>query len=137
LHGELYAGERAIATRLADVRRTLEQLVHIDATLQPWRETVETALYGLEELGREMGEYATGIEHDPARLDELRRRQDLLFRLKRKYGPELDDVIRTAAAARAELDALDSSGLDRSAIEREIADAERALGAAAAKLTAS
>src|SRR5690606_37406075 len=103
LHVELYAGERAVAARLTEVRRTLEHLTRIDPTLQQWRETVESALYGLEEMGREMGEYASSIEHDPARLDVLRRRQDLLFRLKRKYGPELDDVLRTADLARNEL----------------------------------
>jgi DNA repair protein RecN (Recombination protein N) len=135
LNVELYAGERAVASRLAEVRRTLDHLTRIDPTLQQWRETVEGALYGLEEMGREMGEYASAIEHDPARLDDLRRRQDLLFRLKRKYGPELDDVIRTAASARAELDALESSVLDREAIEREIEDAQRALDAAATRLT--
>ncbi|MGH7447776.1 MAG: DNA repair protein RecN [Longimicrobiales bacterium] len=137
LHTELYAGERAIAARLAEVRRTLEHLTRIDATLHQWRETVETSLYGLEEMGREMGEYSSSIEHDPARLDDLRRRQDLLFRLKRKYGPELVDVIQTARTARAELDALESSVLDRAAIEREIAEAQGALDAAAARLTAA
>ncbi|HEX6307792.1 MAG TPA: DNA repair protein RecN [Longimicrobiales bacterium] len=137
LHAELYAGERALGARLAEVRRTLEHLMRIDPTLQQWRETVESALYGLEEMGRQMGEYASAIEHDPARLDELRRRQDLLFRLKRKYGPELDDVIRTAAAARAELDALESAELDRTAIEREIAAAQNALDGAAVRLTAA
>jgi DNA repair protein RecN (Recombination protein N) len=137
LHVELYAGERAVSAQLAEVRRTLEHLTRIDPSLQQWRETVESALFGLEEMGRVMGEYSSSIEHDPARLDHLRRRQDMLFRLKRKYGPELDDVIRTAAEARAELDALESSELDREAIEREIADAQRALDAAAVRLTAA
>jgi DNA repair protein RecN (Recombination protein N) len=137
LHVELYAGERAVAARLVDVRRTLEQLARIDPTLQQWRETVEGALYGLEEMGREMGEYASSIEHDPARLDELRRRQDLLFRLKRKYGPDLEDVIRTAAAARAELDALENAVLDRAEIEKEIDAAQRSLDATAERLTAA
>ena len=137
LHAELYAGERAISARLADVRKTLEHIARIDPALQQWRETVESALFGLEEMGREMGEYASSIEHDPARLDELRRRQEMLFRLKRKYGPELDDVVRTGAAARAELDALESAVLDRTAIEREMADAKRALDTAAARLTAA
>lgn len=137
LHVELYAGERALSARLAEVRRTLDHLTRIDASLHQWRETVESALFGLEEMGRVMGEYASSIEHDPARLDDLRRRQDLLFRLKRKYGPELEDVIRTAAEARAELNALESSVLDREAIEREIADAQSALDAAAARLTAA
>jgi DNA repair protein RecN (Recombination protein N) len=137
LHGELYASESSVAVRLADVRRMLDQLVRIDPALQDWREVVQNALYGLEELGREMGAYASGVEHDPSRLDALRRRLDVIARLRRKYGPDLDDVIRTADAARAELAALDSAVLDQDEIEREIADAERALHAAAATLSAA
>jgi DNA repair protein RecN (Recombination protein N) len=135
LHNELYAGERAMGARLADVRRTLDQLVRIDSSLAQWRETVESALFGLEELGREMGDYAAGVEHDPARLDDIKRRQDLLFRLKRKYGPAFDDVLRTAVQARTELDALASSALDHTALEREIAAAAESLAAAAKRLS--
>jgi DNA repair protein RecN (Recombination protein N) len=98
---------------------------------------VDNALFGLEEMGRDMGRYAAAIEHDPARLDQIRRRQDLLFRLKRKYGPELDDVIRTAESARAELAALDTASLDRAALEREIAGAEQELADAASELSAT
>jgi DNA repair protein RecN (Recombination protein N) len=135
LHGELYAGEDAIAARLTEVRRALEQIARIDASLQPWQEIVENALYNLEELGREMGGYAAAIEHDPARLDELRRRQELLFRLRRKYGPELADVVATAESARVELAALDSSSLDHVEIEREIERVGRALRQAAERLS--
>jgi DNA repair protein RecN (Recombination protein N) len=137
LHAELYAGEHAIAARLADVRRSLDQLARIDPSLQQWRETVENALFSLEEMGREMGDYAAAVESDPVRLDALRRRQDLLFRLKRKYGPDLDDVIRTGAQARAELAALDSSGLDRDTIEREIGETQERLAAAATRLSSA
>jgi DNA repair protein RecN (Recombination protein N) len=137
LHRSLYAGDDTVAARLADVRRSLEQIVRIDGSLQPWREVVDNALYGLEELGREMGGYASSIEHDPARLDALRRRQDLLFRLKRKYGPGLADVLGAADAAREELAALDSSALDQEEIEREIDAAEAVLRQAAARLSAA
>jgi DNA repair protein RecN (Recombination protein N) len=137
LHGELYAHENSISARLSEVRRLLEQLIRIDASQQEWKPIVENALYSLEELGREMGSYAEGIEHDPARLEEIRRRQDMIFRLKRKYGPDLDDVIRTAEQARAELDRLDSSELDHEQIAREIAAAEAELGAAARVLSAA
>jgi DNA repair protein RecN (Recombination protein N) len=137
LHADLYAGEDALGARLAEIRRTLDQLIRIDDSLTSWREVVDNALFGLEELGRDMGRYANAIEHDPARLEELRRRQELLFRLKRKYGPELDDVIRTGESARAELAALDSSGLDRAALEREIGTAEHELARAANELSAA
>jgi DNA repair protein RecN (Recombination protein N) len=137
LHTELYATENSVAYRLAEVRRVLDQLVRIDASLQEWQEVVRNALFGLEELGRVMGSYASDVEHDPVRLDELRRRQDLIFRLRRKYGPELEDVLRTAETARAELAALEGSTLDQHEIEREIGAAEAALAAAAAQLTAA
>jgi DNA repair protein RecN (Recombination protein N) len=137
LHGVLYAGENAIAARLAEVKRSLEQIARIDATLQPWQEIVENALYSLEELGREMGGYAASIEHEPERLDELRRRQEQLFRLRRKYGPELADVLAAAEAARNELGALDSASLDHAEIEREIERAGSALQVAAEQLSAA
>jgi DNA repair ATPase RecN len=66
LHGELYASERAIAARLAEVRRTLEQIARIDPALRSGRRSVENALYGLEEMGREMGGTRRPIEHDPS-----------------------------------------------------------------------
>jgi DNA repair protein RecN (Recombination protein N) len=135
LHTKLYATEDSLTTRVADVRRTLEQLVRIDPSLGEWQEVVQNALYGLEELGREMGSYAAGIEQDPGRLDALRRRQDTILRLRRKYGPELDDVLRTAEAARQELAALDGSVLDRDVIEREIGEARGALQQAANRLS--
>jgi DNA repair protein RecN (Recombination protein N) len=137
LHGVLYAGENAIAARLAEVKRSVEQIARIDATLQPWQEIVENAQYSLEELGREMGGYAASIEHEPERLDELRRRQEQLFRLRRKYGPELADVVATAEAARIELAALDSSSLDHAELEREIEAARSALQQVAEQLSAA
>jgi DNA repair protein RecN (Recombination protein N) len=135
LNRELYAGEAAIAARLADVRRVLDQLTRIDASLLPWVATVQDAQYALEELGREMGEYDSAIEHDPPRLDQIRSRQELLLRLKRKFGPDLSDVLATADAARAELAALDSFALDQRDIEREIEGAGQALAEAAALLS--
>jgi DNA repair protein RecN (Recombination protein N) len=137
LHADLYAGEHALAAQLAEVRRNLEQISRIDAGLQPWREVVESALYNLEELGREMGGYASSVEHDPARLDEIRRRQDVLFRLLRKYGPGLDDVLRTADEARTELALLEGSGLDQAELEREIVRANAALLEGASQLSAA
>ena len=137
LHTDLYASEHALASRLAEVRRTLDHLIRIDGSLSQWREVVESALFGLEELGREMGSYAAGVEHDPARLEHVRKRQDLIFRLKRKYGPELADVMRTAESTRAELAELDSSALDHEALEREIADAQRTLATTAVELSAA
>ena len=136
LHQALYAAEDSITERLGDLRRTLDHLIRIDPTQAEARELLESALYTLDELGRRMGEYAARIEHDPARLDEIRRRQDLLFRLRTKYGPTLADVIATGRRAREELDILDRSTLDRRALEKEEAEARAELERLAGELSA-
>lgn len=135
LHQALYAAEDSVTSTLGELRRVLDHLVRVDASQQDAVELLESAYYNLEELGRRMGEYAAAIEHDPARLDEIRRRQDLIFRLKTKYGPTVADVIEAGRSARAELDLLDGGELDRRELEREADEARRALEALASGLT--
>src|SRR5690606_23150091 len=136
LHQALYAAEDAVTARLGELRRTLDHLIRIDPSQADARELLESALYTLDELGRRMGEYAARIEYDPARLEEIRRRQDLLFRLRAKYGPTLADVIATGRRAREELDILDRSALDRRALEKEEAEARAELERLAGELSA-
>jgi DNA repair protein RecN (Recombination protein N) len=136
LHQELYAAEDALAARLDELRRVLDQLLRIDPSVGDTREPLDTAFYTLEDIGRRMGDYAAGIEHDPSRLDEVRRRQDLLFRLRSRYGPALEDVIEAGARARRELELLDAAGFERRALEKRIAEAEARYDERAGELTA-
>jgi DNA repair protein RecN (Recombination protein N) len=136
LHQGLYAGEESVTARLGELRRVLENLIRIDAAQGEARDLLESAYFNLEELGQRMGSYAAAIEYDPARLDEIRRRQDLLFRLKTRYGPALEDVIETGRRARAELDLIDGAAFERRALEKEVAAAREVLETLAGELSA-
>lgn len=127
LSDALYAGDDSVSARLGEVRRTLDHLVRIDQSQADARELLDTAYYAIEELGRRFGDYAGGIEYDPARLEEVRRRQDLLYRLRSKYGPELEDVIATAAKAREELSLVDDAAFRRQQVESALGAAEQKL----------
>ena len=135
LHQGLYEEERSVSVVLDELRRELDALIRIDPSQEAAREMLESAYYNIEELGRRMGEYASGIEHDPARLDAIQRRQDLLYRLKNKYGPELSDVLDLAARAREELALLDGAGFERKALEKSAAEAQQAVEHAAATVS--
>lgn len=136
LYQSLYAAEDAIVSRLAELRRTLEQLVRIDPTQAEALELFEPAYINLEELGRLVGRYQASVEYDPGRLDEIRRRQDLIYRLKTRFGPELKDVIEAGQRARAALDLLDGAAFERRALEREVEEARATLHDLAARLRA-
>lgn len=135
LNQALYADEESLTARLGELRRVLDQLLRIDASQSDAMDLFENAYYALEDLGRRMGDYAAGVEHDPARLDEIRRREDLIFRLKAKYGPEIEDVIETGRRARGELDLLDGAGFERRALEKQEASARAELERVAAELS--
>jgi DNA repair protein RecN (Recombination protein N) len=135
LHQALYAAEDSVTERLGELRRTLDHLIRIDPQQAEARELLESAFYAVDELGRRMGEYAARVEHDPGRLEEIRRRKDVLFRLRAKYGPTLADVIATGRRAREELEALDRAALDRRALEKEEAEARAELERLAAELS--
>jgi DNA repair protein RecN (Recombination protein N) len=132
---EITAGDETLVTRLGGLRRALDQLVRIDPAQQPLRELYETAYYALEELGTCLGDYAESVEHDPARLEQIRRRQDLLYRLLSKYGPSLEDVIETGRAAGAELELIDQAEWELGALRKREAEAEASLRDLAAELT--
>jgi DNA repair protein RecN (Recombination protein N) len=128
--------EESALQRLAGVERLLSTIQRVDPTLARLQELYDTAYYNLEELARELSEYEAGVELDPARLEEVRRRRDLLFRLTKKYGPTLADVVSAGRAARQELDLVDSAGLDLRALEARERAAAESLRERSAALTA-
>ena len=127
--------EMAVLGALGQVGKTLTQLERIDETVGKWRELLDTAGANVEELARVAREYAASVELDPQRLAQVEQRRDRLYRLKQKYGPAIDNVIRTGDQARRELEVLDTAELDLEQLGADRAQAEAELVAAAAALT--
>ncbi len=135
LSDALYAGDDALSARLGEVRRVLDHLVRIDQSQADARELLDSAYYAIEELGRRFGDYAETIEYDPARLEEVRSRLGLLYRLRSKYGPTIEDVLETARKASEELSLVDDAAMRRKEVETTLATAQDALQHRAADLT--
>jgi DNA repair protein RecN (Recombination protein N) len=125
------SGDEALTSALAAIHRPLDQLIRIDPAQAPLRELYDTAYYALEELGSCLADYAAATELDPAQLEEVRRRQDLLFRLCAKYGATVAEVIEFGGGARAELDLLESGEWELASLQRTEAERAAALEALA------
>ena len=61
---------------------------------------VETALYELEDCADELRDLLSRLEFDPAELDRVEARLDLIRRLASKYGPGIPDVNSTTSRTR-------------------------------------
>jgi DNA repair protein RecN (Recombination protein N) len=121
---------------LGQADRLVGALERIDPAVSAWRELLDGAYAQLSELSRLAGEYADGLQDDPARLAEVERRRDLLYRLKQKYGATIEAVLAARTGAATELDLLDTADLDLRQLAARRVAAEAACQAAADALSA-
>jgi DNA repair protein RecN (Recombination protein N) len=133
--GALDGEEDTVLQKLRAVSRHLGSIQRIDPTLSRLQESYDSAYYAIEALARDLEEYEGSVDLDPSRLEDVRRRRDLLFRLSKKYGGTLADVIRTGADAKAELDLVDSAGLDIRQLEAREREARTTVTDAATTLS--
>ncbi len=131
----LEGSDEAVLHALAHVQRSLAHVQKLDPTTTPLQELFDSAFYALEELSRQLSEYEESIDLDPARLVEVQRRRDLLFRLTKKYGPTIADALRVAREAREELSLVDGAGFDLRTLETRREQAQTQLTDDAKRLT--
>jgi DNA repair protein RecN (Recombination protein N) len=131
----LEGSDEAVLHALANVQRSLAHVQRIDPTASRLQELFDSAFYALEELSRQLSDYEESIDLDPARLVEVQRRRDLLFRLTKKYGPTVADALRVAREAREELSLVDGAGFDLKTLEGRREEAHARLTADAKRLT--
>jgi len=136
LGATLDGDEDAILQRLGAISKQLSSIQRIDPTLSRLQDVFDSAYFGIEALSRELTDYEATIDLDPTRLEEVRRRRDLLFRLTKKYGGSIPEVIRAGAEARAELDLVDSADFDLKELESRERGARAALVSSASALSA-
>ena len=133
--GALDGDDESVLQKLGAIARHLTAIQRIDPTLARLQESYDAAYYAIEALARELEEYEASVELDPSRLEDVRRRRDVLFRLTKKYGGTLASVIQAGSEARVELDLVDSAGLDIRQLETREREARAALGESTARLT--
>lgn len=128
-------GPDAALARLAQARRDLTAGSRLDSSLGSLQEQLDAAAYALDELRRELEHYAASVAADPERLRDVEQRRDIVFRLARKYGPTIEQVLATGAEARAELALVDTAHLDLADLREREQEVERELAGAASALS--
>src|SRR5438128_11322258 len=93
----LYQGDASTSASLRAAQKHIEELAGYEPKFQEALESLETARISVEDVGASLRDYAGGIESSPEHLAEVEDRLALLDRLKRKYGPALEDVIKLGA----------------------------------------
>ena len=90
----LYEGNGSTASSLRAAQKQVEELVRYEPKFQEALAALETARISVEDVGATVRDYAGGIHASPEHLAKVEDRLAMLDRLKRKYGPTLDEVIQ-------------------------------------------
>jgi DNA repair protein RecN (Recombination protein N) len=124
-YAALYEQDGAVLGTLGHVWRRVGELAQLDPAFGPYLDARDGIKSQLEELALHLRRYADGIEASPDRLQQVEDRLALLERLKRKYGPTLEDVCTRRETLRADLDMLEKGG-DALASQERLRDRARA-----------
>ena len=89
----LYEGDASTSSSLRAAQKQIEELARYEPKFQEALAALETARISVEDVGATVRDYAGGIHASPEHLAEVEDRLALIDRLKRKYGPTLEDVI--------------------------------------------
>jgi DNA repair protein RecN (Recombination protein N) len=89
----LYEGNVSASALIRSAAKQLEELSRFDEKFREPLVQLDSARITVEDIGQSLRDYAEDVEASPERLAEVEDRLAAIDRLKRKYGPTLQDVI--------------------------------------------
>ncbi|MGA2354369.1 MAG: DNA repair protein RecN [Terriglobales bacterium] len=104
----LYEGNASTSSSLRAAQKQLEELARYEPKFQEALAALESARISVEDVGATLRDYAGGIQASPERLAEIEERLALLDRLKRKYGPSLEQAIAFGEDIRRKLSEMEN-----------------------------
>lgn len=125
----------AVLSALARVTHALDEIARYDDGLANAQTMIEEAYISLQEASYEVRDYLDGIDADPARLDRIQTRMDVLDHLKKKYGGTISAVLDRLSSVRRELESVDSFDMDMAQLDKDIAALYKQMKAMARALT--
>ena len=116
-------------------QRALEGVQDLAPDLKKMGDRLKALIVELADLAAEASAFGRSIESDPQRLSTIEQRRHDLAVLRKKYGPELSDVISWRDEVMAAVADVDADEARTAELEAVIATDAAALGSLATKLT--
>ena len=131
----LYDSDAAALASLSGAWKRVGELAEVDPVFLPHLDARDVIKSQLEDLALTLRAYGERIDASPARLQEVEDRLALVERLKRKYGPSLDEAIARQESLARQIDALQNAGERRAELESATAAAREQFASRAGALS--
>ena len=122
---------------LRQAQDALGTVRHLDEGFNALYERLESAYSEAYDIAFSVAEQRENFDFSPNELDEVEGRLDQLYRLKKKYGATVEDMLAYLDNCRKELDDIAYAGDALARLEKDCAKAEKAARKAAEELSAA
>ncbi len=122
---------------LRQAQDALSTVRHLDEGFNILYERLESAYSEAYDIAFSVAEQRENFDFSPNELDEVEGRLDQLYRLKKKYGATVEDMLAYLDNCRKELDDIAYAGDALARLEKDCAKAEKAARKAAEELSAA
>ena len=99
-------------------------------------EKLESLRYDLDDAAERVRDKKEEMEFSPSELDQLESRLDIIYRLQKKYGSTVEEMLQYLERCRAELETIQSAADTLEKLEQKLQAAQADAAKVAAKLTA-
>ena len=122
-------------TAIRDAEETLHGIRHLSPDLEELYKRLESLRCEAFDLAETVRDKRAEFDFSPAELDAAEARTDQLYRLKKKYGATVEDMIAYLDKCRTELDAMETADDTLILLNGQLKKAEANVKAAGAVLT--
>lgn len=116
----LSGDDGSVIEALFQLKASLSKASGMDSSLESLESSLVDSIENLKEVSSALRDYSGAMENDTERINEIQERLFLLDKLKRKYGGTIENVIKTGAKLRQELDGIEFSTQNIENLEVEI-----------------
>lgn len=127
-------GSKGVIEQLSFIKTRLEDIARIEPEFKSYLKEISEARISLQEMISFCEQYQNNIEFNPQRLEKLRRRQNELNRLQKKYNRDLPELITYLQQIKRELDKSLNFELEIEEVEKKITTQAKELKEAAVDL---
>ena len=110
LSGDDDGDQQGAADLLGGATDGLANSARLDETLAPLSDRLQELYYNARELATDLADRLDAYGFDPGELDQIEARLDVIYRIKQRFGMEVEELIARRETAAAELETFQSSG---------------------------
>ena len=115
--------------------RALEKIEEIDSKYSQTIESLRNIYYEMQEIERDINSYCEDVEFDEQERVEVETRLDTIYNLKRKYGNNIEEILKYAEEIEKEIKKIENVEEYNTKLRKELSGLEMSLNQIATQIS--